>query len=259
MSTTQRQHTRPLSPEGDSAYHEGPILPWHRSPLLHSLDTLAEPTAANAGLRLGDQAYAALEELIVTAALPPGSLWSEAALSERIGIGRTPVREALQRLAADHLVILLRRHGIKITEVLGAEQLLVLDARRELERLVSVCAARRATRAEREAHMRGAVELREAGERRDPLLYLRVHFALKRFTCECARNPYATRALSPLHALSRRFFYVHWDRFGDLMEVARVHADLAEAIGRGDEAGASACCDAMTDYAVAFTRKIILE
>jgi hypothetical protein len=43
------------------------------------------------------------------------------------------------------------------------------------------------------------------------------------------------------------------------MEVARVHAELAEAIGRGDEAGASARCDAMTDYAVAFTRKIILE
>ena len=94
---------------------------------------------------------------------------------------------------------------------------------------------------------------------RDPLLYLRVHFALKKFTCCCARNPFAARALSPLHALSRRFFYVHRDRFGDLMEVARVHADLAEAIGRGDEDGASACCDAMTDYAVAFTRKIILE
>ncbi|ACA15850.1 transcriptional regulator, GntR family [Methylobacterium sp. 4-46] len=224
-----------------------------------SRDAPAESPAGNAALRLGDQAYAALEELIVTAALPPGSLWSEAALSERTGIGRTPVREALQRLAADHLVVLLRRHGIKITEVQVSEQLLVLDARRELERLVSVWAARRSTRAEREAHLGSAVELREAGAKRDPLLYLRVHFALKRFTCECARNPYAARALSPLHALSRRFFYVHHDRFGDLMEVARVHADLAEAIGRGDEAAASARCDAMTDYAVAFTRKIILE
>lgn len=259
MSATQRQAARPLSPEADSAYHQGSDPRTPHGPLPFSLDAFAEPPAANAGLRLGDQAYAALEELIVTAALPPGSLWSEAALSERTGIGRTPVREALQRLAADHLVVLLRRHGIKITEVQVAEQLLVLDARRELERLVSVWAARRATKAEREAHLHSADELREAGAKRDPLLYLRVHFALKRFTCACARNPYATRALSPLHALSRRFFYVHHDRFGDLMEVARVHAELAEAIGRGDEAGASARCDAMTDYAVAFTRKIILE
>ena len=49
------------------------------------------------------------------------------------------------------------------------------------------------------------------------------------------------------------------ERFGDLMEVARVHADLAEAIGRADEKGASAACDAMTDYAVEFTKKIILD
>jgi DNA-binding GntR family transcriptional regulator len=220
---------------------------------------LPKRIAGSPELRLGDQAYAELEELIVTAALPPGSLWSEAALSERTGIGRTPVREALQRLASDHLVILLRRHGVKITEVLVAEQLLVLDTRRELERLVSVHAARRASHAEREAHIIAADNLRRAGEARDPIQYLRVHFALKKFTCTCARNPYAARALSPLHALSRRFFYVHHERFGDLTEVAGVHADLAEAIGRGDEAGAASRCDAMTNYAVEFTRRIILE
>lgn len=223
------------------------------------LQTAISRGSANAELRLGDQAYEALEELIVTATLPPGSLWSEAGLSERTGIGRTPVREALQRLAADHLVVLLRRHGIKITEVEVGNQLLVLEARRELERLVSVAAARRATAEEREAHVAGARELHEIGEARDPIRYLRVHFALKKFTCACARNPYAARALSPLHALSRRFFYVHRERFGDLTEVARVHADLALAIGRGDEAGAAAACDAMTDYAVEFTRRIIIN
>lgn len=220
---------------------------------------LVAKTTPNAELRLGDQAYMALEELIVTTELPPGSLWSEAALSEWTGIGRTPVREALQRLAADHLVTLLRRHGIKITDVQVGEQLLVLDARRELERLVSVRAARNATAEEREAHRSAAKQLRDIGTKRDPIEYLRTHFALKRFTCDCARNPFATRALSPLHALSRRFFYVYRERFGDLMEVARVHADLAEMIGRGDERGAAIACDAMTSYAVEFTRKIILD
>jgi DNA-binding GntR family transcriptional regulator len=231
------------------------IAPGHD--ILAGLDVTAG--SGNAELRLGDQAYAALEELIVTATLPPGSLWSEAALAERTGIGRTPVREALQRLAADHLVVLLRRHGIKITEVQVAEQLLVLDTRRELERLVSVCAARRATSHEREAHKAAAAQLREVGKARDALLYLRVHFALKKFTCICARNPFAARALSPLHALSRRFFYVYRERFGDLMEVARVHADLAEAIGRGDEEGAATACESMTDYAMDFTKRIILD
>lgn len=208
---------------------------------------------------LSDQAYKALEERLVTAALAPGSIWSEAALSQLTGFGRTPVREALQRLTTDHLVVPLRRHGFRITEVQVEEQLLILEVRRELERLVSVLAARRSGAAERETHFGVAQELRRAGRERDTLLYLRLHFALKKYTACSARNPFAAASLSPLHALSRRFYYVHRERFGDLTEVASLHADLAQAIGRGDEASAATSCDAMIGYAIEFTRRIILE
>jgi DNA-binding GntR family transcriptional regulator len=122
-----------------------------------------------------------------------------------------------------------------------------------------VFAARRASESERETHLGVAQRLREAGRDHDTLLYLRLHFALKRFTATSARNPFIASALTPLHALSRRFFYVHRDRFGDLTEVANLHADLAESIGRGDGAAAATCCDAMTGYAVEFTRRIVLE
>jgi DNA-binding GntR family transcriptional regulator len=225
------------------------------------MDVEASSTAplGNALPSLSDQAYKALEELLVTAQLAPGSIWSEAALSKLTGFGRTPVREALQRLAGDHLVVPLRRHGFRITEVQVEEQLLVLEARRELERLVSVLAARRASPAERKTHFEVAEQLRDAGHDHDTLLYLRLHFALKRFTATSARNLFVASALSPLHALSRRFYYVHRDRFGDLTEVAGLHANLAQAIGRGDEASAAASCDAMIDYAVEFTRRIVME
>src|SRR5262245_46131429 len=72
---------------------------------------------------LSDQARTRLEEMIVSLELAPGSIWSEAELSARIGIGRTPVREALQRLEADHLVRILPRHGAQITEINVVEQL----------------------------------------------------------------------------------------------------------------------------------------
>lgn len=222
-------------------------------------DSASAAKPGNAVPSLSDQAYKALEELLVTAELAPGSIWSEAALSQLTGFGRTPVREALQRLAADHLVVPLRRHGFRITEVQVEEQLLVLEARRELERLVSVLAARRANAAERKKHFEVGQQLRLAGDDRDTLLYLRLHFALKRFTAASARNPFAASALSPLHALSRRFYYVHRARFGDLTEVANLHADLAQAISRGDETSAATTCDAMTGYAIEFTRRIILE
>jgi len=222
-------------------------------------ELLLAPRPAGVTLNLSDQAYKALEELLVTAELAPGSIWSEPALSTLTGFGRSPIREALQRLTSDHLVVPLRRHGFRITEVQVEEQLLVLEARRELERLVSVFAARRASASERQTHFEVAQQLRLAGQDHDTLLYLRLHFALKRFTATSARNPFIASALSPLHALSRRFFYVHRDRFGDLTEVADLHADLAESIGRGDEASAASCCDAMTGYAVEFTRRIVLE
>src|ERR1700743_1330981 len=83
--------------------------------------------------RLTDIAHSKLEELIVTLELSPGSLWSEAMLSDRIGIGRTPVREAVQRLAWEKLVTIIRRHGIQISDIDPHEQMLGVGLRRELE------------------------------------------------------------------------------------------------------------------------------
>jgi DNA-binding GntR family transcriptional regulator len=87
--------------------------------------------------RLADIAHSKLEELIVTLELAPGSLWSEAMLSDRIGIGRTPVREAVQRLAWEQLLTIIRRHGIRISDIDPHEQMLVLELRKEFEPLVA--------------------------------------------------------------------------------------------------------------------------
>jgi DNA-binding GntR family transcriptional regulator len=220
------------------------------------VDTLISQ-APSGETRLGDVAYGMLEELIVTGELSPGSVWSEAALSEKTGIGRTPVREALQRLSADHLVLLMRRYGIKITDINVHDQLLVLETRRELERLVSACAARRALEEERKLILEQARALRIAGSKKDVIGYLRHHFAAKKYAAACSRNPFAARALSPLHALSRRFFFFHRESFGDLHDLGALHADLAEAIGKAKADEAAKSSDLMMDYAVEFTRKII--
>ena len=63
--------------------------------------TKNKSTGAPAEASLTDRAYGALEELIVTLKLAPGSAVSEAELSERLGIGRTPIREALARVKSE--------------------------------------------------------------------------------------------------------------------------------------------------------------
>src|SRR5271157_5359593 len=95
---------------------------------------------------LTEKAYRALEEEIVTLRIPPGTVVSEAILSRRLGVGRTPVREALQRLAREWLVVILPRRGIVVSDIDPIRQLRLLEVRREIERLLVRSAARRATR-----------------------------------------------------------------------------------------------------------------
>src|SRR5262249_43924072 len=101
------------------------------------------------GESLTEQAYRALEEKIVTLEIPPGTVVSEAILATRLGFGRTPIREALWRLARERLVTIIPHRGIIVSEINIKTQLRLLELRREIERLVAVQAARRASEAER--------------------------------------------------------------------------------------------------------------
>jgi len=206
---------------------------------------------------LSEQAFAQLEEMIVTLQLAPGTLWSEAALSEMLGIGRTPVREAVQRLAEYHLVVIMRRHGIRIAEVNEQEQLLVLETRRELERLISTRAARRASAEDKQTLAAMAQALLATGEAGDVVEMLRQYFVAKRFTARCAGNRFSEQAIAPLYTLSRRFYFMHHQELNDLVQVARLHAELLRAIATGGEHETAAACARQIDYAESFAKAII--
>ncbi|MGB4688905.1 MAG: GntR family transcriptional regulator, partial [Candidatus Nanopelagicales bacterium] len=66
---------------------------------------------------LAEQAYSSIRRLIVTAELAPGSVLSEAELQDSLGLGRTPIREALRTLANDHLVDVYPRRGMFVAGV----------------------------------------------------------------------------------------------------------------------------------------------
>lgn len=208
--------------------------------------------------RLADVAHSKLEELIVTLELPPGSLWSEAMLSERVGIGRTPVREAVQRLAWEKLVTIIRRHGIRISDIDPHDQMLVLELRREFEPLVASRAARRTTVDERRYLSKIADSFMEAGATVDVMKFLRVHFESKRFIIACARNPFVANAFAPINALTRRFYFVYQRETKDVARAATLHAAVLKAIASGDEVAAAEAATAMVDYAEYYTRSVIV-
>lgn len=217
------------------------------------------PAASRRRPGLAEQALDRIEEMIVTLELAPGSMWSEGALASLTGFGRTPVREALKRLESSHLVRIVQRHGVQITEINVEQQLLLLETRRELERLVASRAARRRSATEARQFQTCALALRDAGEKGDVLAFFRAHVQAEGLALQASRNPFLGTAIAPCHAMSRRFYYLHHRTAKDLKLACDHHADTMEAIARGDEAQAAAAADAVLDYVEGFTRATLTE
>ncbi|WAP68925.1 GntR family transcriptional regulator [Jiella pelagia] len=203
------------------------------------------------------QAYRALEESIVTLRLKPGEVLSENALAQQIGLGRTPVREAIQKLAGEGLVVVLSRRGILVSEINISKHLQLLEVRRELERLVARSAAMRSNAKQR-------LDFAELGEgfaacsgADDDVTFMRLDRRFNRMTLEAARNEYASNAMRQIQGLSRRFWYQHYQTVLDLPRCARLHEAVARAIGKGDPSEAATASDRLLDYIEEFARATI--
>lgn len=206
---------------------------------------------------LTDRAYRILEELIATLQLPPGAVLSELTLSDRLKIGRTPIREALQRLARDGLVVVLPRRGVLVSDINLRTQLRLLEVRRVLEVLMAGLAAERATAEEREAFAEIAGSMRQAAEVEDDLAFMRLDRRFNLLMAQASRNEFAVRSMGLMNALSRRFWYQHYKEVADLPLAARLHAEVAEAVARRDRKAAETAASNLVDYIEDFARKTL--
>lgn len=205
--------------------------------------------------RLTEVAYQRIEEMIVTLRLAPGAAVSEAELSKKLRIGRTPIREALQRLAREHLVKIVPHRGVMVSDVNVGEQLKVIEVRREVERLVARLAALRATPDQREQLQVLARQMLDSTAKGDDLGFLALDNAFNTLITASTRNQFARSAYNAVQALSRRFWFHH--RIGDMVYVAKLHADIAVAVANGSVKEATAAADALMDYTEAFTRSTL--
>ncbi len=203
---------------------------------------------------LAQQAYRRLEELIVTLQLGPGQILSESALTALLGIGRTPVREALQRLALEGLVVILPRRGVVVSEIDLRSQLELLLVRREVERLMARLAAARATPDQRAALRRVADAMDAAADANDEVAFMRLDQQFNLQLAATCDNPYARRTMGLMQGLARRFWYQHYQEALDLPRCARLHAACARAIAGGDPVAAATAIDTLLDYIEEFTR-----
>jgi DNA-binding GntR family transcriptional regulator len=189
---------------------------------------------------LAEQAYRLLEEQLVTLRLAPGELISEKDLMNKADIGRTPVREAIQRLSAEGLLQVLPRKGLLVTPLRRSDLVRIIEARRVLERLMIVKATERATAKQRLALKFLANNLLAADN--DLELFFQLDQQLNELLETTCDNRFLVNALTAMHSQCRRLWYMHRKSL-DLPWSAQLHSGLARAVAGGDAAGAIRALD----------------
>src|SRR5438445_935689 len=190
----------------------------------------AEPAAT--------RAYHVLEHMIVTLELAPASFVTEGALIEKLALGRTPVREAIQRLAWEGLLDVRPRAGIAIAPLHPGDWLRVLDARRGVEVVLARSAARFVTREAADLFHEAALAMQKAVISGNVLAFIQADKALDEALALAADNPFAARLAAPLQTHSRRFWFRYKADTG-LAESAEHHVALIRSILDGDEEAAA--------------------
>jgi len=217
---------------------------------------LQVPMSNPAKVSQSTQAYNKIEEMIVTLKLPPGSSFTEGELIDQTGLGRTPVREALQRLTAEKLVILIPRKGMMISSIDIGEFLNLLQTRRVLDMLLAEQASRRANPDQRIQIQQAADNMHECITSGDVRGFLDWDYRLDQIVAEAARNSYAADAVSPLYTHCRRFWYFYQQN-SDMTMVAKEHQNLARAIVSANAEEARESVNQLIQYWTTFAKSLL--
>lgn len=198
------------------------------------------------------QAYEVLERMVIFQDIPAGAMVSETELMDKSGFGRTPLREALQRLSRDNLVQVVPRRGILVPPISVESQFKLLEARRPLEELAATLAASRARPEQRTAALQSA-KMFESYTGRDLYEFERVLRAGHELVAESTQNQFLELAMAPLQGLSRRFWFAYLRSDPDDVAIAiERHSQLLTAIGKQDPRRASVAARALIDYLTDF-------
>ncbi len=209
---------------------------------------VAEPITARSQ---SEEAYARILERIVCLEMPPGSVVNESRLREELGIGRTPIREALQRLARENLVRSVPHRGTFVTDVNITDLARITEVRVVLEGHAARLAAEKLSSSDREA-VGGMLELLH-GPITDQRELMRLDQLIHRTVYRAAHNPFLESTLERYFNLSLRLWYLVLDREVHLRKAVDEHVELLKAVLAGDGDRAE---EVMRRHVTGFEREI---
>jgi len=203
---------------------------------------------------VADRAYHELRDRIVTLRLAPGTALREDALMRELDVGRTPLREAVKRLALEDLVAVQPRRGTFVSSVEAADIVHITEIRAELEGYAAELAALRMHAETRDLAQALLGEVDDLGRPDDQDWLMRFDERIHRFTWEAAGNPYLIATLDRYFTLSLRVWYLVLDRVPGLGHAVHDQVLLIEALLDRDGPRARTI---MREHVLAFQREVM--
>jgi DNA-binding GntR family transcriptional regulator len=216
------------------------------------ISVVPEGRGSQRGL-LADRAYRVLRDRLVTLRIPPGSPIDEDAIGRELKMGRTPVREAIKRLALENLVTVFPRRGTFASEINITDLAHISDVRTQLEGHAAYRAAERITDAQRTELSGLLVELDVRKGAEDLEMLMDLDATVHRFIYRCAGNPFLEETLGRYLNLSLRIWYLVIDRLPHLFARVHEHEEVLHAIESGQAERARAI---LTGHIATFEREI---
>jgi DNA-binding GntR family transcriptional regulator len=208
------------------------------------------PRRRNA-VNLVELAYERIENLIISCELKPGSFLAIQDLVDITGYSRTPVHQAVSKLAADTLIIIRPRHGLQIAPIDLARERMLLRLRRDLERFVVTLAAEHSTSTHRSQMLHITRILQEQRDTMSIGEFNTFDRRIDKLVLVAAGEPFLEHTLRPLHTLFRRIGLIHHINIGGSESLAGTigaHITLLEAIVKRNAAQAVEASDALITF-----------
>jgi DNA-binding GntR family transcriptional regulator len=202
-------------------------------------------------VNLFELAYERIEDLIINCELKPGRFLAIQDLQEITGLSRTPVHQAVSRLADDTLILVRPRHGVQIAPIDLARERVLLHLRRDIERFVIRLAAERSGPSHRNQFLHLERLLRDRRESMTVTEFNVFDRRIDKLILAAASEPFLEHTMRPLHTIFRRIGWIHHNQIrgnASLHTTIDCHLGVLNAVANRHIDQAMAASDALIDF-----------
>lgn len=193
---------------------------------------MAADQPRSVGTSLRDEAYRRLRQMIVRLDFAPGDVLREDDLREVLGIGRTPIREALQRLEREHFVTVIPRRGMFVAGIDVSELSMLFETRAVMEPYAARLAALRGDAGHWETMDAALARMSDAHG--NPAAHLAIDRTCHEVMWEAASNRFLLDTLDTLYAQSDRLWHLYLADVADMEDAVVEHGEILAALRCGD-------------------------